>query len=206
VNTPPALVVGLDLSLQSAGVVVLNPGWAPQDPWKGLAHATYGGKAVPGEAPILRIKRLANELAAFVQASVAHAPAGTPLHVYVEQYAFAQARLGNSASLTALAELGGVVKLAILDAFGVVTQPVTSGQWRKLLLGFGAKKNIKEIAQAELRLAGAPFKSGDSCDAFGVSNWGRSELGLPALTLATCQNPSARASSGHGKVSTTRAV
>ena len=158
--------------------------WRPSDPWRRLAHATFGGEAVEGESDIVRFKRLAGDISEFVSKQRSMHDSFATMHVYIEQYAFSAARLGKSASLTRLAELGGIVKLRMLDVFNAETQPVTSGQCRKLLLGYGSKKDIKQIAQAEIRLAGAPFKTGDECDAFGVASYGRSELGLPALTLA----------------------
>lgn len=180
----PATVVGLDVSLTGTGMVLLPPSWAPGS-WKGV-RSWYVGRSLSKRAlgndkaataldRVLRLQYIVDTLVdALLELPVA------PTHLWLEDYAFA----AMQAHTRSVAELTGVIKLAMFENLKLIAQPVASTAWRKLLLGYGRKKDIKQIAQAEIRLAGGPFESGDCCDGFGVANFGRSELGLSALTLA----------------------
>lgn len=164
-------VIGLDLSLQSAGLCAIHLPWAPGD-W-----ARVRTKCV--QAPKSRIARLL-EIEDAVMAFVKEQP--EPRHVFIEGYSFGSAHRAHH-----LGELGGVVRRALFcEAFGYITlheQDVPSATWRKLLLGKVPRADAKVLTHQALLAAGLD-RSGDELDAFGVANWGITELGGVALSLA----------------------
>jgi Holliday junction resolvasome RuvABC endonuclease subunit len=99
-------------------------------------------------------------------------------HVFVEGYAFA----AQSSSVTKLAELGGVVRVALHER-GIDAVSVPSTSCRKLLLGKVPRNGAKVAVQQAVYAVGAPFDNDDQVDAYCVANWGLSELGYTAMTL-----------------------
>lgn len=91
--------------------------------------------------------------------------------MFLEQYAYSQALQAHS-----LRELGGVVKLALVNA-GMEIHTVTAGQVRKVLLGNNPRKGAKVAVSNGLRAAGARFDTLDEYDAMCFVNFGLSELG-----------------------------
>lgn len=170
------VVVGLDLSLTGTGCVILPAAWEPGS-WGRVLSWQIGRPLKKGATDRERVERLQHIVDEIVDKTMSH----FPTDIAVEDYPFAQMQ----SHTRSLAELGGVVKLALYETYDIVPKPVHSASWRKLLLGKVPKKNAKEIAQAEIRLAGCPKDwTGDQADAFGIANWMRSELGLSAMTLA----------------------
>ncbi len=174
-------VVGIDLSLNGTGVVILPHYWQPGD-WN--VRSLFVGQKLKNDAiPLERVQRLqyiCDEIIEFIQGSE------FPDEIFIEEYPFAQLQ-SHSRSI---AELGGCIKLACFEKYKKPIQPVHSATWRKYLLGFGTCENIKEIAQAEIRLAGGKFKTGDECDALGVANAGRALTDQTFLSLNVTKPPS----------------
>ncbi len=62
--------------------------------------------------------------------------------------------------------------------------PVHSASARKLLLGKLPRKDVKVFTQAKVYAMGAPmWWTGDMIDSFTIANYGRSQVGLPALSV-----------------------
>lgn len=111
-----------------------------------------------------RTERIAKRLVAFAQSVGA-------THAFIEGYAYSQANAAHS-----LGELGGVVKLALVNA-GIEIHTVTASQARKFLLGTCPRSGAKVAVAEALRAAGASFETLDECDAYAAANFGLSELG-----------------------------
>jgi Holliday junction resolvasome RuvABC endonuclease subunit len=173
-RTCGATVLGLDLSLTSPGMCVIPCGWELGD-WGGL-HCFTWVPEIFGQTERDRISRIVG-IADFV---FAYALQHHAEHVFVEQYAFSR----SSSSVTKLAELGGAVRAKFYWEAQIVLQPVVASQARKLVLGKLPAKDAKKLTHMALASAGAGFENGDVADAFVVANFGLSELGLTALTLA----------------------
>lgn len=178
-------VIGLDLSLTSTGCCALPTTWrGPVEVaqlWQGLRwhRIAVKGNSRSMVARVERCDAIAQEVVAFVRAQP------RPRHVFLEAYAY-----GRGTAAYSLAELGGVVRLALHRLSAVHIEAVTldgevsPSSWRRLLLGRHPQRGAKAVAHAQLRAAGAPCLSGDELDAFGVANAGLAELGGLALTLA----------------------
>lgn len=170
-------VAGIDLSLTGAAAVIIDvEAFATMD-WGAIVDAgRFGSSLVRDADPLARVERLRMITDAVTRMlrrwNVADA--------FVEDYSFGLAQGAHQ-----LGEIGGAVKLAAF-ADGIVLRPVNHSTARKLLLGVGSGKGIKEATHAALRGAGVPdrLRSGDELDAFVIANYGLSELGHPALTLA----------------------
>lgn len=174
-------VVGLDLSLTSSGVVVVQDWWhepacgpecfwcgtCPGFQWGEVEHRTFGSD-LPATATererALRRRGIADEIVRVV---------GPGAHVYVEGFSYANQH-------PAVAELAGVVKDRLLSELDVAVEAVPPLKARKLFLGRCPKGSKKLVSQA-LERTGAPFANEDECDAFVVANWGRHARGLPAM-------------------------
>jgi len=173
IHRQPKIIVGLDLSLTGTGVVVLETSWTPGS-WQGVRTATFGYGLPEGVSERDRIGRIVD----IAQRVVAFVPRGA--EVFIESLAFG--RFTGSAS-SKLAGLTDVVKVALFMDKGILTQVVTAGQARKLLLGYGQGQDIKKQVEQRLRGAGAPVRNNNEADAFAIANYGRSELGLSALSF-----------------------
>jgi hypothetical protein len=171
-------VVGLDLSLRAPACVVIPSGWRLGD-WSQLGVLTWQtALPEPGFRP--RYERIVN-IRDRILARIGQLHAVGMPRVFIEDYAFA-----SPYGREQLAELGGVVKVGILDRYGLESTPVASAAWRRLLLGKVPRKDAKIVTHRALYAVGAGsyLTTGDACDAFGVANYGLSELGLTALSLA----------------------
>lgn len=197
----PRGAVGLDLSLSSPAGVCLPPAWRPGD-WRGLlAWSLTTPKVTEGDerARVDRLVDIGAGVTDFILES--HRISGARPAVAIEQYAFSR----QSAAVTKLAELGGVVRFLLkqsLDFDPIVTRTLTAHQGRQLLLGKVPREDPKLYVQAALWKAGAPLEqklvekwtrwkkrgevlwNEDVCDAFVIANVLRAELRLPALCLA----------------------
>jgi hypothetical protein len=167
------VVLGLDLSLRQPAAVVIPFGWRLGD-WPTLWRYSFATEDPKSDRErYQRIGGIVDRMAQF-----AHTRRVT--HAYIEDYAYSR----SSSSVTKLAELGGHARVEFLRRLGLVLHPVGEAQARRLLLGRLPPKDRKVAAQRALYAAGAPFANGDECDAFVVANFGLSEFGLTALTLA----------------------
>lgn len=181
-------VLGLDLSLRATGICVIDPSWEPGS-WEGVRGDTFGVSLTKDATPQEIVERLA-AIKRFVLEAVPVDADASSWAIGVEQYGYAMAMQSHA---HALGELGGCIKLALFTSRKIVAVPVVASSARKLLLGRGAGKGIKEEVQRQLRAARAPLRGTDQCDAFAVANAMRADLGMPALSFATVPPPAARA-------------
>lgn len=174
-------VIGLDLSLTCTGLAIIRPTWDC-----GVANVevrSFPTERDEDETEAMRLTRILN-IASWVQWIVSDLVAeassveGPTPHVFVEHYAFSRFR---DSSASSLCELGGVVKIRILEGAGIIAQPVSSSSCRSLFLGKGrVKKGAKLLVQQALKQIGFSG-NGDEGDALVVANYGVSELGFPAI-------------------------
>jgi len=161
-----SVILGLDLSLNAAAAVAVPANW--DRVWSRVNTVVVGevlSTMATLEERARRTQSIARKLCAFArQHNVTHA--------WIEDYAFSR----KSASVHALAELGGVVKLALAEE-GIVLERANMGTARKLLLGMGRGKGIKLAVYDAWLAAGRRFESLDESDAMACANLGLSHLG-----------------------------
>jgi hypothetical protein len=166
-------VAGLDLSLRASAAVVLCRDWSPGD-WSAVRSMIVGRalkKDASEHARIERVRWIAEELITFVVKAGA-------TDVFVEGYAFSK---GTAAH--ALAELGGHTRVRLRES-GVNVYTVNMTSARKLLLGRVPRSDAKIAVYSALRSAGWSVATTDESDAFACANYGLTEIGLTALSLA----------------------
>lgn len=174
-NEPPTVVLGLDLSLQGAGMVAVPAHWAGN--WNRVAHHTFGESLPKNADDALRLGRC-NRIA---DAVVDFARRQSVTVVMIEGYAFAS-RHGNAHSV---GELGGIVRLKLLKELGLTPASVPIHSGRKLLMGKLPRKDAKIHVRAFLTEAGMPPSwTMDEGDAFVAANWAMAALGGCALATA----------------------
>lgn len=173
-------VVGIDPSLTRSAVVIVPPDWELGD-WSTVRRFSVGEKPPerksmePIEYERYRIQRMAR-MAEAIAEFVLETPG--PIRGWIEGYGYT---MGGS-SAHSLAEYGGILRYWLVLRCGLVVEPVQEASARKLLLGH-ARKGRKLLTELAFGKAGAPFNS-DECDAMAICNYGLSELGLTALSLA----------------------
>lgn len=172
---PRRVVAGLDLSLTGAGVAVIDPVTWGMD-LRCVATARYGIK-LKGKNDTADHEARVDRLVWVVDRVVDFLAERRVTHVWVENYSFS---MQNNAHQ--LGEMGGCVKRELRKRLGHVAMPVSNSTARKLFLGRGTGKGIKEIVAAKLVEIGWTA-SVDEGDAFVVANYGLSELGFPALSI-----------------------
>ncbi len=170
------MIVGLDLSLRGSAAC-----WMPAK-WKGdttkLEMGTFGyplTKDATLSEIMDRYLAIANGIVEFVKLRTTRA-------IYVEDYAFSM----RSSSTAVLHELGGVVKVMLYQATGMVPIPVSASTCRKTLLQKLPKKDLKKFTEQNIRrLKGeALYWDADQVDAFCVVNHGMmKEGGVPLSFL-----------------------
>lgn len=167
------VIVGLDLSLTSAGVAALPMNW-DCDPSRVRVetvkhchpeHANDDDRGQRLATHARRVLAVARALAG--QEPICWGIESLPTH--------------NAHALVPLAELAGAVRMLLSDAGArVLTVPQASA--RKLLLGKLPRKDVKEIVrQTVVSFAGCGHWQPDEVDAFVVANWLASECGGVAL-------------------------
>lgn len=167
------IVLGCDLSLRSTGLVALPADWNCD--WTRVAVAAAGyplSQDASVRESMQRLMDIREDIIEFAQQHQA-------THAMVLGYAFNKA---DTSRLAAAGELGGIVKVALLEAsldVGVVVESRA-----RTLLGKAPRKDAKVWATQRLLAAGAP-KAWllDQFDAFVAANWGVSELGGKALII-----------------------
>lgn len=159
------VIVGLDLSLRSTGMVAIPSDW-DQD-FKRVERETY--KPPEGESVTARTGLVATRVADFVRRTGA-------THVYREDCTYGPA-------IVKLNRLIGVVDERVLHWCALQTMEVVPYTARKLLLGSVPKgKGMAKLAVFEgLKSCGGQFTA-DEADAFAVANVGLSEQGLWCLS------------------------
>lgn len=170
------VVAGLDLSLTGAGVAVLDPLVWDLDVDR-VQSARFGYKLAGSNATADHEAR-ADRLVAVPDLIVDFLADRSVTHVWVENYSFGMQHAAHQ-----LGEMGGCVKRELRKRLGIVAIPVSNSTARKLFLGRGSGSGIKEAVVD--RLADLEWgRSVDEGDALVVANYGLSELGFPALTVA----------------------
>ncbi len=159
-------LLGLDLSLRAAAAVAVPSDW--DGDFRRVQSYIVGeplSKQATDAERAQRTDRISKRIVMFAKQH------GAQLAM-IEGYAF-----GAKTGREALGELGGVVKLALVNAgLEIRTVPVASA--RKLLLGTVPRSKPKDAVREALKAAGAPASwSADEMDAFTVANWGLSEVG-----------------------------
>lgn len=151
------MVLGLDLSLTASAVVAVPLDW--DGDFRRVQTLVVGERLHRDSTDAVRAMRtdmIASRVLAFAQSVGATS-------AWVEGYAYSQNVAAHS-----LAELGGVVRLALVRA-GIELHTVTASSARKLLLGKLPRGKQKEAVQGALKAAGAPASwSPDEFDAFAV--------------------------------------
>jgi hypothetical protein len=182
-ETPPRIVVGLDLSLTGSGIAILPSDWHPGD-WGRVAfeRLTEAGEKSGPE----RVEAIVNGVVAAVV--LAHARVGEdrsdfPPWVGVEEHAFSKFAQKHA---FARAELVGAVKHQLHER-GVYVAAVVASHARKVFLGplpRMARKEIKDHLAYVLGGMGAPAGEWgeDVIDAFVIANCLRGERGMTCLS------------------------
>lgn len=158
------VVVGLDLSLTSSGMIAVPADWGCD--WSRCSWATSGYSVKDSADERARLERLATIRRDVVSFCDTH----RPVAVWILGYAYNKL-LSRAHSA---GELGGVVKLGLLEASHGVRVVVESRA--RTLLGRAPRKDVKLWATQRLVSAGAPRDwPQDVLDAFVAANWGLSE-------------------------------
>ncbi len=166
-------VLGLDLSTRAAAMVAVPTNWAGD--WLKVRRHVVGmplTKQATDMERALRTRWIADQVVRF--ALDYHCGVG-----WFESYAF-----GKHTSSHTLGELGGVVRIALVEA-GVIISTANMSTARKLLLGRlparGSGVKVKDEVFRTLHSAGMPFgpaaTARDEADAFTCANLGLSEQG-----------------------------
>lgn len=174
-------VMGLDLSLSSAGVCLVSPradGTGVDYGTEALVYAPDKSKmtkTASGKSKSLTIDQKVERLIWIRDQVQVIAQQANIAGAYIEDYAFS----ARSSSVTGLAELGGVVRVMLLEEFGITPIALTVSQCRKFVCGDG--KVTKALTQVWLKEQGLEFATDDEGDAYVV--------GMTGLYLT---NPQAR--------------
>jgi hypothetical protein len=171
-------VLGLDLSTRAAAAVIVPANW--NGDWQLVRRLVVGlplDRQASDHDRAMRTRHLSDQLTSFaVDYRVGSA--------FFESYGY-----GMRTAAHTLGELGGVVRLSMLEA-GLVIRTANMSSARKLLLGKiprgpGA---AKAAVYRALRAAGMPFGPSktalDEADAFVCANWGLSEQGCYCFVQA----------------------
>jgi len=162
--------LGLDLSLTNSGMVAVPEFWCGD--FSEVKVATAGAKLHKDATERARVARLQG-----IRAAVVHFAERThATHAIIEQYAYTS-MVSHAHSL---GELGGVVRVALIEA-GLEVEVVSPASARKLL-GKQPRKDAKIWAAQRLVAMGAPRAwPMDVLDAFTVGNWLLAEWGVGLL-------------------------
>lgn len=204
---PLGYVLGLDLSLTRAAAVAVPVDFATLADFSRVLVAVAGhglhnaSSERERDARCVEVAETIEELAATVHV----------VGAFVEGYAFYGARAVGQPH--ALGELRAVVRRTLIARFGWAPTPVSPGAARSLFFGKVPKKPpgakcdwLKSYILASVREVGAPFKHDDEADAFLVANYGLSEIGSAALSLAGVDSPTCSPSRSSKKRASSRSA
>ena len=172
--------LGFDLSLTAPAAVALPHDWRPGD-WKSVkfwllkTKDPKNGADTRGQyARYIQIVDWAQGIAKETK---------TPPIYFIEGYGFRK----NNAQASKLMELGGAVRVRLYEACGMIATVVSSSSAREILLATVPQKDQKIAVQLALFNRGGAPKTWEEniCDAFVVANFGLTEFGVQALSLAT---------------------
>jgi Holliday junction resolvasome RuvABC endonuclease subunit len=172
-------MAGLDLSPTAATACAVPPNW--RGDWTKVRTHVVGyqlGKAATDVARALRTRVIASELLAFLLDYGA-------TEAWIEGYAFSRNQQAHT-----IAEVGGVVRLALVEA-GIILRTANVGTARKLLLGNVPKADPKGAVYRALGQAGAGFATKDESDAYAALNLGLSLRGRFFFALPRVERPRA---------------
>lgn len=170
-----AHVVGLDLSLRAAAACALPLDWDHD-----LNKVRMGkfGYDLPDDASdrekIERLAKIAHDVSVFCINAKA-------TRIAAEGYAFA----ASSSSVTKLAELGGAVRVDVLESLDIAIESIPASRGRKILLQNCPKKDSKKFVVRNVKRLGGPTKkwTEDECDAFVCANAMLMHAGGIAMTF-----------------------
>lgn len=148
-------VCGLDLSLRSAGLCVLG---------EGELRTLAIGRKVDRSNKALDIDREEMERMIHIQNEIVRFCKGVD-QVFIERYAFG--KFSKSASVSALAELGGIVKYGLFLKNRLVPHSYSPLSARKKALGFGYRAKVE--VENFLIEKGLRFSTHDEADAFVIA-------------------------------------
>jgi Holliday junction resolvasome RuvABC endonuclease subunit len=173
------IVLAIDLSLRSTGVVALPSDFAASQDWSLVEHKCITTECLPQSSSVAasvgRMLAIAEQL--LYLASRCH-----PTVMALEEQAFRQ----HGAHGRELGELTGVVKAMLLTdqaTLGLPLITVTASTARKTLLGKCPKTGAKEAVHKVLTEMGAPWVDRDRSDAFCIANHVLSQNGFPAVMV-----------------------
>lgn len=173
--TSKPVILGMDLSLRSTGAVVLPAGWAPGPNMFDVPSSNHGYEL---KNPTHQDRLVRN--ATIVRGLLAFAREHKVTHAFVEDHAYG---LSGQQGVV-LAELTGAVKVVFLRMLGLGVVPLNQSIVRKYFLGKLPRDGRAIATHRALRDIGCPWEDSDRGDAYLVANFGRTELGLPGLTMA----------------------
>jgi len=180
-------VIGFDLSLTAPAAVALPLNWRPGD-WSKVRASILHPEAPKTDDVRGQLERYLKVEVWAIARCTGYNIAG----IFIEQYAYSK----NNAHASRLMELGGTVRTALFESVGVVPVTVATASARKLLLGEiprGTGTQKPAVQDALFNKCKAPKTWGeDICDALAVANFGLSEMGGAALTLAQSRGPRRR--------------
>jgi hypothetical protein len=165
-------VVGLDLSLRNTGMCFIPPRWNGRKDSLVITSfptvktsPTYGSAAAKAYEDIRRCLEIANKIVGFIKYNDAR-------HASIEGYAYSFAggknREGASASVTKLAELGGVVKSQVVLSCKMAPIVIQPNSARKTAVGSLKRGKQKDQVKQILNTFGFSFSNMDEMDAFVV--------------------------------------
>lgn len=170
-------MIGLDLSLTSAGMVAIPLGWNHD-----MSKVAVGtcGYPLTHEATLEdhydRYLQIAHDVSLFCVNHKAR-------HVYAEDHAFG----AGGASSARTKEMTGIVKAELYDDHDLVVVPVQAARARSVLLGRvprqGKGKTKGYILRNVRRLPWTTYWNDDQCDAFTIANYGVMVSGGTAMTF-----------------------
>jgi Holliday junction resolvasome RuvABC endonuclease subunit len=141
------IILAIDPSYENTGLCLFD-----------LYSGKYKTKAIP------RVPRLSNLAIALTQytliRNIIRDAKVTPKLVVIESYAFS----ANTRSLTQLAELGGILRMAIMQ-MGIAQWEISPGTWKAITLGHGNLKKAEVHELAVRRFPALAEKSQDEIDA-----------------------------------------
>jgi Holliday junction resolvasome RuvABC endonuclease subunit len=153
-------ILGLDLSLQSTGYVLLEE---DQVEWYG----SIGSKEL---RDVERLEMFDEWIRGALHHSGNPFQAPTVEHVGIEGYSYGS----HKSNLPALGELGGVMKLAVHKA-DVPIHVIAPGTWKKVLCGNGSLDKKNSAVELYKRY-GVEYRSQDTLDAWAVAMCLRRQL------------------------------
>lgn len=178
---PAHVVLGVDLSLRSAGLVALPFDFVARTGrvrWERVLGCSIGEPLDEGATEAehaARMDRLAREVVRIARDVGATA-------VALERLAYSK----NNANASRVVEATGAVKLELWRELHLPIRLVACNSARKLLLGRNPRRadglgDPKKLVVRRVRELGAPLATEDECDAFVCANWLVAELGGLAI-------------------------